>query len=202
MPCRRSPKPTLASAVSHGKRAASAFWKNTTRSRPARVIGAPSSVRSAAEAGSKPATMLRRVVLPQPLAPRRQKSSLLPISRSIPARTLTASPPRRSVKRFSRRRITSTTRHSGRSLDGPRVPRLPAKLRRHALGQGVEQRPRIEERLRIELPLREPRLLHPAGELREVVPDDPVEADHALVVGVVRLHRRGVLDAELLPSEL
>src|SRR2546426_6392563 len=187
----RRPKPTFSSAVSQGKSAASAFWKKTTRSRAARVMGTPSRSKAPAEPVSKPARMFSSVVLPQPLAPSRQKNSPSPISRSIPASTCTAAPPRRSRKLLSRRRIASTA---------PVL--LPAELRRHPLGQRLLERAWIEERLRAEIAVGDAGLLHPPGELREIVPDHLVETDDALVVGVVGLYRRGVLDAELLPGEL
>src|SRR6266702_7871204 len=169
----------------------SAFWKNTTRSRPARVMGTPSSLRSPCVGVSKPARMFSSVVLPQPLAPRRQNSSPLPMSRSMPARTRAGMAPRRRTNDLSRRRIASIAGATA----------LPAELRRHALGQRAQERARLEEGLRVPGPLQEPDLLHPDGELVEVVPGDLVEPDHALVVRVIGLDRRGVLHAELRSEE-
>src|SRR2546421_7103688 len=120
-------------------------------------MGAPSSLRSPCVGVSKPARMFSSVVLPQPLAPRRQNSSPLPMSRSMPARTRAGMAPRRRTNDLSRRRIASIAGATA----------LPAELRRHALGQRAQERARLEEGLRVP-GLQEPDLLHPDGELVEV----------------------------------
>src|SRR5436190_4351750 len=81
----RSAKRTFSSALSHGRSAAPASWKNMTRSLPAPRTGTPSNSTSPPEARSKPARILSSVDLPQPEGPTRQTNSPGATSRSMPS---------------------------------------------------------------------------------------------------------------------
>src|SRR5690349_15085073 len=71
----------LPSTVRHGSRLS--FWKTKPRSPPGLVTGLPSIVTRPAVAGSRPAMMRRKVVLPQPLGPTSEMNSPGATERSI-----------------------------------------------------------------------------------------------------------------------
>src|SRR5215472_1593723 len=81
MPPVFGPKVMLSSTVNHGKSAAS--WNTTLRRGSGRLTGSPRKSTSPRVGPSKPATMLRRVDLPQPDGPRTAANSLGATSRSI-----------------------------------------------------------------------------------------------------------------------
>src|SRR5580700_2349174 len=72
-PATSRPIMALASTVRHGKRLS--FWNTKPRSLPGWRTARPSSSTSPADACSRPATMRRNVVLPQPLGPTTEMNS-------------------------------------------------------------------------------------------------------------------------------
>src|SRR5579862_167266 len=81
-PATSRPMMALASTVRHGKRLS--FWNTKPRSVPGSRTARPSSSTSPEDACSRPATMRKNVVLPQPLGPTTEMNSPRATSRLMP----------------------------------------------------------------------------------------------------------------------
>src|SRR5580692_4643484 len=88
-PATSRPMMALANTVRHGNKLS--FWNTKPRSRPGSFTARPSSNTSPAVACSSPATMRRKVVLPQPLGPTTEMNSPRSTSRLMP-RSASSSP--------------------------------------------------------------------------------------------------------------
>src|ERR1700724_4374623 len=123
-PATSRPMMALASTVRHGSRLA--FWNTKPRSLPGWRTARPSSSTSPAEACSRPATMRKNVVFPQPLGPTTEMNSPRSTLRLMPR---SAS---RSPNDFDRRAMASFDVMRGLIL-GPRHEARfePAEARRH-----------------------------------------------------------------------
>src|SRR3984957_4594669 len=123
-PATSRPMMALASTVRHGSRLS--FWNTKPRSEPGSFTERPSSSTSPDEARSRPATMRKNVVLPQPLGPTTEMNSPRSTSRLMPR---SAS---RSPNVFDKRAMASLD-VMRRLILGPRHQPLfqPAETRRH-----------------------------------------------------------------------
>src|SRR5215468_3148706 len=106
----------LSRTVNHGKSAAS--WNTTLRLGSGRLTGSPRKSTSPRVGPSKPATMLRRVDLPQPDGPRTAANSLGATSRSI-ASSATSRPVRPLNYLLTPRRATTGPVVSGMPFEDP-----------------------------------------------------------------------------------
>src|SRR5882724_7124090 len=80
-PATSRPMIAFANTVRQGKRLS--VWNTKPRSRPGPLTGRPSSLTSPELAGSRPATMRRNVVLPQPDGPTTEMNSPRSMAKSI-----------------------------------------------------------------------------------------------------------------------
>src|SRR5215467_788525 len=127
MPQVFGPKVMLSRTVNHGKSAAS--WNTTLRRGSGRLTGSPRKSTWPRVGPSKPATMLRRVDLPQPDGPRTAANSLGATSRSIPS-SATSRPVRPLNSLLTPRR--ATTGAAVTDAAGSRMPLEDSPPQQHA----------------------------------------------------------------------